>query len=209
MWRTRVVGFAGVLSIAAFSVVICALCACDADDASLDASTDDAGDATIGSACLDIADLCATELPGVSCPSTLDIADDSGTWSGNGSCTLYQSTNLCGGNDVSEAGLVIDAGDILLDIAETDTGLVLFYDSQSGQLVGAASFANQTQQQCWGVIPPANCASVTDGAACCNWSTGVLFQSFDAGACQLLPVADSGAVDAGVSDAAVDSGDAH
>jgi hypothetical protein len=174
------------------------LCGCSADDAAqdIDASIDDAGDATVSSGCMSLADFCATELSGVSCPSSLDIADDAGTWSGNGSCTLYQSTNTCGGNDLSEAGLVIDAGDVMLDIDETDTGLLLFYDSTTRQLVGAASFENRVQQQCWGELPPTYCAEISDGGACCDWSTGVLFQSFDAGVCHLLDGGTSSTADA-------------
>jgi hypothetical protein len=189
----------GVIRFAAFFTAICVLCGCSADDAAQDTDAS-AADATIDATapgCLSLDDLCAMELPGVPCPSSLDIADDAGTWNGNGSCTLYQSTNMCGGNDVSEAGVIIDAGDILLDIAETHTGLLVFYDSSTRQLVGAASFENQVQQQCWGVIPPTYCAEITDGAACCDWSTGVLFQSFDAGVCKLLPGGNSSTVDAG------------
>ncbi len=191
--RTGAIGFAAIFT------AIAGLCGCSADDASTDddASVPDATVDAVAPGCMSLADLCASELPGVPCPSTLDIADDAGTWNGNGSCTLYQSTNTCGGNDTSEAGTLIDAGDIMLDIAETTTGLLVFYDSTTRQMVGAASFENQVQQQCWGVVPPTYCAEITDGAACCDWSTGVLFQSFDAGVCKLLPGGNSGASDSG------------
>lgn len=172
------------------------LCGCSADDAAQD-TDGSVADATIDATlpgCASIDDFCASELSGSQCPTTLDNADDAGTWNSTGSCTIYQSTNMCGGNDLSEAGTLIDAGDVLLDIAGTHAGLLLFYDSTSRQLVGAASFVDQVQQRCWGVTPPTYCAEITDGAACCDWSTGILFQSVDAGACALL---NGGILDAG------------
>jgi hypothetical protein len=187
------------LTIALFFSAICGLCACSADDAAQDpdASTLDATlDGTVPG-CASIDDFCASRLPGSICPTTLDLADDAGTWSGTGNCTIYQSTNMCGGNDVSEAGTLLDAGDVLLDIAGVDTGLLLFYDSTSRQLVGAQYVSNQIQEQCWGTVPPNFCELVTDGGGCCNWYTGTLFGTFDAGVCYPLSGGNSDAGDAG------------